>query len=134
VGKKRTTGSSGTAAGTTGARASTAARKSEAGAKDPQCDWTASSITKPDEKKLRNLGLISANEGDVIFLGSDSRPKPPKGFTVMFAAFLYRGMSLPAPNFSDAFSFLWNSALAADSKFYSAFGNLYYRMRGLPWH
>jgi hypothetical protein len=99
MGKKRTTGSSGTAAGTTGARASTAARKSEAGAKDPQCDWTASSITKPDEKKLRNLGLISANEEDVIFPGSDSHPEPPNGFTVMFAAFLHRGLSLLAHEF-----------------------------------
>ncbi|KAM0904955.1 hypothetical protein ACQ4PT_017682 [Festuca glaucescens] len=99
MGKKNMAESSGTTASAVGSREPTAARKSDAGAKDPQCDWVASSITKRDEKKLRSLGLISANEGDVIFPGSDSRPKPPNGFTVMFPAFLHRGLSLPAHEF-----------------------------------
>jgi hypothetical protein len=45
------------------------------------------------------LGLISANEEDIIFPGSNSRPKPPIGFTLMFSAFLHRGLSLPAHEF-----------------------------------
>jgi hypothetical protein len=53
-------------------------------------------MTKRDEKKARSLGLISDKEEDVLLPGSDSRPNPPACFTVMFAAFLYRGLSLPA--------------------------------------
>ena len=99
MGKKKMATSSGATASAAGSRAPTASRKAGAAAKNLQCDWTASSITKRDEKKLRTLGLISANETDVIFPGSDSRPKPPAGFTVMFSAFLHRGLSLPAHEF-----------------------------------
>lgn len=56
-------------------------------------------MTKRDEKKGRSLGLISDKEEDVLLPGSDSRPNPPTGFTVMFVAFLYRGLSLPAHEF-----------------------------------
>ena len=62
-------------------------------------DWPASTTTKRDEKKARSLGIISADEGNVILPGSASRPNPPAGFTVMFMSFLYRGLSLPAHEF-----------------------------------
>ncbi|KAK1629188.1 hypothetical protein QYE76_003503 [Lolium multiflorum] len=51
-------------------------------------DWSASAISNRDISKLRALGFISASEEDIRLPGSVSRPKPPKGFTVMFAAFL----------------------------------------------
>ena len=31
--------------------------------------------------------------------GADERPSPPPGFTVMFLAYLFRGLSLPAHEF-----------------------------------
>ncbi|KAK1613463.1 hypothetical protein QYE76_037136 [Lolium multiflorum] len=35
-------------------------------------DWTASTVTKRDEKRSRSLGLISSDEGNVIFPGRGS--------------------------------------------------------------
>jgi hypothetical protein len=58
--------------------------------------WPASTASKRDEKKARSLGIISADEGNIILPGAASRPNPPAGFTVMFLSFLYRGLSLPA--------------------------------------
>jgi hypothetical protein len=86
----------------TGPKAATAASKKVAPetpaavTRDAPGDWPASTMTKRDEKKARSLGLISDKEEDVLLPGSDSRPNPPACFTVMFAAFLYRGLSLPA--------------------------------------
>ncbi|KAM0896290.1 hypothetical protein ACQ4PT_023301 [Festuca glaucescens] len=95
MGKKKITASS----SATGPKATGAAQKSSAAGKDPQCDWTGSTITKRDEKRMRSLGLISSDEKDVLFAGSDSHPNPPAGFIVMFSAFLFRGLSLPAHEF-----------------------------------
>jgi hypothetical protein len=78
-------------------QAPTTSRK--AGGAVKNLDWTTSSITKHDEKKLWTLGLISPNESDVIFTGSDSCLKPPAGYTVIFSAFPCRGLSLPAHEF-----------------------------------
>jgi hypothetical protein len=97
--KKKVAASSSAAASATGSKALGAAQKSTAITKDLQCDWTTSSITKGDEKKIRNLELISADDRDVRFPGFDSRPNPPAGFTVMFPTFLFRGLSLPAHEF-----------------------------------
>jgi hypothetical protein len=68
-------------------------------AKDAPGDWPASTMSKRDEKKARSLGLIPAKEGNIILPGSASRPNPPADFTLMFVAFLYRGLSLPAHEF-----------------------------------
>ncbi|KAK1695506.1 hypothetical protein QYE76_012203 [Lolium multiflorum] len=62
-------------------------------------DWSASAISNRDINKLRSLGFVSASEDDIRLPGAVSRPKPPKGFTVMFSAFLFRGLSLPAHEF-----------------------------------
>jgi hypothetical protein len=67
--------------------------------RDAPGDWTASTMTKRDKKKARSLGLISNKEGNAILPGSDSRPNPPAGFTIMFVAFLFRGLSLLAHEF-----------------------------------
>ncbi|KAK1611472.1 hypothetical protein QYE76_035145 [Lolium multiflorum] len=74
-----------------GASASEAAKVSR--------DWSASAISNRDINKLQSLGFISASEDDIRLPGAVSRPRPPKGFTVMFSAFLFRGLSLPAHEF-----------------------------------
>ncbi|KAM0922899.1 hypothetical protein ACQ4PT_005848 [Festuca glaucescens] len=93
MGKRRTTGSSNATAGAAKGRDSTTSRRTGTAA---NLDWAASTISKRDENKLRSLGLISSAESDFVHPGSASRPKPPKGFIVMFTAFLHRGLSLPA--------------------------------------
>ncbi|KAM0903136.1 hypothetical protein ACQ4PT_018917 [Festuca glaucescens] len=109
VKKKSVTAAASAATSATGPKAATTAPKKTAAdaaaaiVRDAPGDWTASTMTKHDEKKARSLGLISNNEGDVILLGSDSRPNPPAGFTIMFAAFLYRGLSLPGHEFLRCF-------------------------------
>ena len=65
----------------------------------PQCDWERSLITDREKSKAQKLGLISRKEGDVIMPGADERPNPPPGFTVLFLAYLFRGLSLPAHEF-----------------------------------
>ncbi|KAK1682081.1 hypothetical protein QYE76_042929 [Lolium multiflorum] len=42
-------------------------------------DWTASTVTKRDEKRSRSLGLISSDEGNVIFpAAEETRASPMK--------------------------------------------------------
>ncbi|KAK1666213.1 hypothetical protein QYE76_054372 [Lolium multiflorum] len=86
-----------------GASASEAAKVSR--------DWSASAISNRDINKLRALGFISASEDDIRLPGAVSRPKPPKGFTVMFTAFLFRGLSLPAHEFLCSLLFFYGIQL-----------------------
>ncbi|KAK1694268.1 hypothetical protein QYE76_010965 [Lolium multiflorum] len=74
-------------------------------------DWSASAISNRDINKLRALGFISASEDDIRLPGAVSRPKPPKGFTVMFIAFLFRGLSLPAHEFLRSLLFFYGIQL-----------------------
>jgi hypothetical protein len=105
VKKKGAANASSAAVSTTGPKTAAAVPKkgapevAAATVRDAPGDWTASTMTKRDEKKARSLGLISDKEEDVLLPGSDSRPNPPTGFTVMFVVFLYRGLSLPAHKF-----------------------------------
>ena len=105
MGKNKNAAAASAATSATGSKAiaaapkKTAPRAATAATKDAQCDWTASTMTKRNEKKMRSLGLISDDEGDVRLPGSDSHPNPPAGFTVMFDAFLLRGLFLPAHEF-----------------------------------
>jgi hypothetical protein len=62
-------------------------------------DVTTKAAPEASPAATKSLGLISAEEGNIILPGSASRPNPPAGFTVMFVAFLYRGLSLPAHEF-----------------------------------
>ena len=48
---------------------------------------------------MQKMGFLSRAEGDVILPGADARPNPPPGFTVIFLAYLLRGLSLPAHEF-----------------------------------
>ncbi|KAK1617679.1 hypothetical protein QYE76_023196 [Lolium multiflorum] len=74
-------------------------------------DWSASAISSRDINKLRTLGFISASEEDIRLPGPVTRPKPPKGFTIMFAAFLFRGLSLPAHEFLRSLLFFYGIQL-----------------------
>ncbi|KAK1631400.1 hypothetical protein QYE76_005715 [Lolium multiflorum] len=74
-------------------------------------DWSASAISNRDVNKLRALGLISSSEDDIRLPGAVSRPRPPKGFTVMFTAFLFRGLSLPAHEFLRSLLFFYGIQL-----------------------
>ncbi|KAK1573732.1 hypothetical protein QYE76_027171 [Lolium multiflorum] len=74
-------------------------------------DWSASAISNRDINKLRALGFISASEEDIRLPGPVTRPKPPKGFTIMFAAFLFRGLSLPAHEFLRSLLFFYGIQL-----------------------
>src|SRR4051794_17401580 len=64
----------------------------------PQCDWEATTFTSRDERKLRKSCLV-ADATMIRIPRNESRPKPPKGYDVMFVAFLVRRLSLPAHEF-----------------------------------
>jgi hypothetical protein len=74
-------------------------------------DWCASTISNREVNKLRTLGFISSSDNDIHLPGPSSRPKPPKGFTVMFVAFLFRGLSLPAHEFHRSLLFFYGIQL-----------------------
>ncbi|KAK1646222.1 hypothetical protein QYE76_064027 [Lolium multiflorum] len=74
------------------------------------CDWSASAISNRDVNRLRALGLISSSDDDIRLPGAVSRPRPPKGFTVMFVA-LFRGLSLPAHEFLRSLLFFYGIQL-----------------------
>ncbi|KAK1629423.1 hypothetical protein QYE76_003738 [Lolium multiflorum] len=74
-------------------------------------DWGASTITSREVNKLRSLGFISSSDDDIRLPGPSSRPNPPKGFTVMFVAFLFRGLSLPAHEFLRSLLFFYGIQL-----------------------
>ncbi|KAM0900633.1 hypothetical protein ACQ4PT_020475 [Festuca glaucescens] len=94
-----------------GKKKGTSSSGATAGASKASLDWTASTISKREENKMRLLGLISSAESDFRHPGSASRPKPPKGFTVMFVAFLQRGLSLPAHEFLRSLLFFYGIQL-----------------------
>ncbi|KAK1612931.1 hypothetical protein QYE76_036604 [Lolium multiflorum] len=74
-------------------------------------DWGASTITNREVSKLRSLGFISSSDDDIRLPGPSSRPNPPKGFTVMFVAFLFRGLSLPTHEFLRSLLFFYGIQL-----------------------
>ncbi|KAK1617054.1 hypothetical protein QYE76_022571 [Lolium multiflorum] len=69
--KKKGAATASAATSATGSKAVTDAPKRTApgattvATRDAPCDWTTSTMTKRDEKKMRSLGLISNNEGDI---------------------------------------------------------------------
>ncbi|KAK1608534.1 hypothetical protein QYE76_032207 [Lolium multiflorum] len=84
---------------------------STSGAAKVSRDWSAFAISNRDINKLRALGLIYASEDDIRLPGAVSRPKPLKGFAVMFTAFLFRGLSLPAHEFLRSLLFFYGIQL-----------------------
>ncbi|KAK1642383.1 hypothetical protein QYE76_060188 [Lolium multiflorum] len=94
-----------------GKRKGTAEPGASSGASKVCHDWRASTISNRDVNKLRTLGFISSADDDIRLPGSSSRPRPPKGFTVMFVAFLFRGISLPAHEFLCSLLFFYGIQL-----------------------
>ncbi|KAK1599876.1 hypothetical protein QYE76_018565 [Lolium multiflorum] len=94
-----------------GKKKGTAEPGASSGAGKVSRDWCASTISNRDVNKLRTLGFISSADDDIRLPGSSSRPKPHKGFTVMFIAFLFRGLSLPAHEFLRSLLFFYGIQL-----------------------
>ncbi|KAK1643612.1 hypothetical protein QYE76_061417 [Lolium multiflorum] len=96
---------------TMGKKKGTAGSSASTGAAKIGLDWCASTISNREVNRLRTLGFISSVESDVRHPGSSSCPKPPKGFTVMFVAFLFRGISIPAHEFLCSLLFFYGIQL-----------------------
>jgi hypothetical protein len=80
------------------------------GNKKMALNWVPSSFDKPDLKKAKKEGFLPAAV-PVIFPGNKRVPKPPKGYRVMFLAFLLCGLSLPAHEFLRGLLFVYGVQL-----------------------
>jgi hypothetical protein len=72
--------------------------------------WVPSSFEKPDLKKAKKEGFLP-EAAPVIFPGDEHIPTLPKGYQVMFLAFLLRGLSLPAHEFLRGLLFVYGVQL-----------------------
>jgi hypothetical protein len=72
--------------------------------------WVPSSFDEPDLKKAKKEGFLPA-AASIIFPGEEHVPKPPKGYWVMFLAFLLCGLSLPAHEFLRGLLFVYGVQL-----------------------
>jgi hypothetical protein len=79
------------------------------GSKKMALNWVPSSFDEPDLKAKKEGFLPAA--APIIFLGEERVPKPPKGYRVMFLAFLLRGLSLPAHEFLHGLLFVYGVQL-----------------------
>lgn len=70
-----------------------------AAAEEPQGDWPRSTIGAREKNRVVKLGLVPDDPDAIISPGSETRPNPPAGFTVVFLAYLLRGLSFPAHEF-----------------------------------
>jgi hypothetical protein len=73
-------------------------------------NWVRSAITKKEVEKARADGLITAQDS-IKFPSTERIPKPPRGYRVMFLAFLLRGFSLPAHEFLRGLLFVYGVQL-----------------------
>jgi hypothetical protein len=80
------------------------------GTKKMALNWVPSSFDEPDLKKAKKEGFLPA-AAPVIFPGNERVPKPPKGYRVMFLAFLLRGLSIPAHEFLRGILFVYGVQL-----------------------
>jgi hypothetical protein len=60
--------------------------------------WVPSSFEDSDLKNAKKDGFLP-EAAPIIFPGDERVPSPPKGYQVMFLAFLLRGLCLPAHEF-----------------------------------
>jgi hypothetical protein len=73
-------------------------------------NWVPSEFSQSDLTKAQKDGLIG--EGDqVIFPSIESIPKSPRGYRVMFLAFLLHGLSFPAHEFLHGLLFVYGVQL-----------------------
>jgi hypothetical protein len=68
--------------------------------------WIPSSFDDTDLKKAKREGFLSESV-KIIFPRDEAIPSPPVGFRVMFLAFLFRGLSLPAHEFLHGLLFVY---------------------------
>jgi hypothetical protein len=72
--------------------------------------WVPSSFEESDMKKAQKEGFLLA-AAPIIFPNDEHVPTPPKGYQVMFLAFLLRGLSLPAHEFLCGLLFVYGVQL-----------------------
>jgi hypothetical protein len=60
--------------------------------------WVPSEFKESDLLKAQKDGFLVGGE-QVVFPSTERIPKPPSGYRVMFLAFLFWGLSLPAHEF-----------------------------------
>jgi hypothetical protein len=72
--------------------------------------WVPSSFEESDLKKAKKEGLLPESV-PIVFPGDERVPKPPKGYRVMFLAFLLRGLYLPAQEFLCGLLFVYGVQL-----------------------
>jgi hypothetical protein len=80
------------------------------GAKKMALNRVPSSFDDADLKKAKKEGFLPV-AATVIFPGDEHVPKPPKGYRVMFLAFLLRGLSFPAHEFLRGLLFVYGVQL-----------------------
>jgi hypothetical protein len=73
-------------------------------------NWVRSAIAQKEVEKARTDGLISSSDS-IKFPSTEWIPQPPSGNRVMFLAFLFRGLSLPAHEFLRGLLFVYGVQL-----------------------
>jgi hypothetical protein len=72
--------------------------------------WVPSEFEESDLTKARKDGFLVGGE-QVVFPSTERIPKPPSGYRVMFLAFFFRGLSLPAHEFLHGLLFVYGVQL-----------------------
>jgi hypothetical protein len=72
--------------------------------------WVRSAIAQKEVKKARTDGLISSSDS-IKFPSIEWIPQPPSDYWVMFLAFLFHGLSLPAHEFLRGLLFVYGVQL-----------------------
>jgi hypothetical protein len=72
--------------------------------------WVPSLYEESDLKKAQKEGFLP-EAAPIIFPGDERIPTPPKGYRVMFLAFLIHGLSLPAHEFFRGLLFVYGVQL-----------------------
>jgi hypothetical protein len=72
--------------------------------------WVRSAIAQKEVEKARTDGLISTSDS-IKFSSTERIPQPPSGYRVMFLAFLFHGLSLPAHEFLRGLIFVYGVQL-----------------------
>jgi hypothetical protein len=72
--------------------------------------WVSSTIAKKEVEKARTNGLISSSDS-IKFPSIEWIPQPLSGYRVMFLAFLFHGLSLPAHKFLRGLLFVYGVQL-----------------------
>jgi hypothetical protein len=68
--------------------------------------WVPSLFEESDLKKAKKDGFL-LETAPIIFPSDEHVPLPPKGYRVMFLAFLLRGLSLPTHEFLRGLLFIY---------------------------